>query len=247
MPKNLDFKQVDSFTDKAVPPLEKGGIHLWLIPLSINEELESKFIPLLSDKQKAKMSRLPTDEKKQRYIAGRGFLYELLKQYSPKDADLSLQFGEHGKPSLAENPLNIQFNYTDTCGYGLFAFTLGSEVGVDIESLSREGSFERIIQRRFAEEEQKVIRKDNVSDFLNCWVRKEAYGKAMGCGLNYILSDYVLCDDLDKREFTSPDRKWQGRQLDITFDNKQLTACVISSQNGPQQELYTFSFDSRML
>jgi len=225
---NLDFQKVDGFADKAVSALEVGTVHLWLIPLDIDKGLEFTFSELLSDKQKSKMERLPTAEKRRRYIAGRGFLYRLLQSYSSKGADLSLQFGKHGKPSLVNNPLNIQFNYTDTCGYGLFAFTLDSELGVDIESLSRECDFERIIQRRFAEQEQGVIRKGNITDFLNCWVRKEAYGKAMGCGLNYKLSDFVLCSNLQEEQFTSPDGSWQGQQLRIEHGEQKFTACIIS-------------------
>jgi 4'-phosphopantetheinyl transferase len=229
--------------EKIDSSLIKGGeTHLWWLSLDVDESLLSGFQSLLSEKQLKKLERLPSKKKKQRYIAGRGYLYQLLQHYLPSKASRELKFGKHGKPSLKDTSLGLSFNFTDTCGYGLFAFSIDGELGVDVENLSREGSFERVIERRFAVEEQEqlalVSTDQHVEYFLRCWTRKEAYGKAMGCGLNYTLRDHLLCIDLSQANFftkqqTEPEKdedqkRWCGQQFSIEHNDDKFVACLFS-------------------
>lgn len=230
----LLLNKVETIANSGVPALTADSVHLWFIPLNIDENIKEAFLPSLSDRQLSKLARLPSDEKQRRYIAGRGYLYQLLQYYSAAEADISLKFGQYGKPSLINNPLNIRFNVTDTCGYGLFAFTLENDLGVDIESLGRTGKFKRIIERRYSPEEQLVIHPENTEQFLRCWVRKEAYGKALGCGLNYPLREHVMCVNIDDDEFESPDKKWFGQQFKIEYQAEKFIACLFSSSQNSQ-------------
>jgi len=220
--------------------LNEGEIHLWWLSLSIDLVQLAYFESLLSEHQRARMQRLANEQQRKNYIAGRGYLNQLLMQYLPASASIELSFGPHGKPALKDNIDNLYFNYTDTGGYGLFAFSRSSELGIDVENLQRAGKFSRIIQRRFAEQEQYIAELDS-ADFLKCWTRKEAYGKAIGAGLNYPLREQLLCENLAVNEFQSDDKQWFGQQFYINqrlnkerLSEQKFVACVFSKSNQPK-------------
>ena len=220
-------------TTIPAPTLSVGEVHLWWVPLVIDQQRVADFLPLLSEKQREKMQRLPTQEKRDRYVAGRGFLHQLLCAYLDIDKP-ELRFGPYGKPALKNQKQPLQFNFSDTCGCGLFAFSLEAEIGVDLESTARHGRFQQIIDRRFSPDEKTIIDGQNAEQFLACWTRKEAYGKAMGVGLNYPLGQHVLCDSLTQNMSLSPDGKWCLQQLAIKHDEQEFIACLASY--GHQQK-----------
>lgn len=222
-----------SMTALKPPSLAKGVVHLWWLDLRIDQQQADAFLPLLSDKQRSKMKRLPTVERQVRYVAGRGFLYQLLQVYLHTE-HFSLGFGEHGKPYLLNPTIPLSFNFSDTCGRGLFAFALDCELGVDLESQARQGRFARVIQRRFAPSEQKVIDPQDTQQFLACWTRKEAYGKALGVGLNYPLREHVLCEKLEHNTVGTADAQWCLQQFNLPAMPEDFIACLTSAGAEPK-------------
>jgi len=226
-------------------PLQQGQVHLWLVSLSIDEQKQVEFESVLNERQQQKMQRLKGDDRKRFYIAGRGYLNQLLQHYTGKknsQSAMNLEFGEYGKPSLQANSTDLRFNFTDTCGYGLFAFSLSNEVGVDFECASREGKFDRIVERRFAPEEQ-YLRDLSMVDFLRCWTRKEAFGKAVGTGLNYPLREYVMCDDLSQHDCVLEKEGYYGQQFSLFVNKEKFIACLFS-EGIEAKELSSFYLQS---
>lgn len=217
-----------SISASAAPALQTGEVHLWWLALEVSDEQLEEFSHLLSDKQQQKMQRFPSEEKRRRYLAGRGFLHQLLCAYLNVDS-VELEFGRYGKPALKNAKIPLRFNFSDTCGYGLFAFSLNDELGVDLESTARQGRFQQIIDRRFAPSEKDLINGENTEQFLACWTRKEAYGKAIGVGLSYALDEHVLCDSLMDNTSTSPDGNWCLQQIAIKHEKDEFIACVTSA------------------
>lgn len=234
MSDQLHFQATSSFDS---PPLQLGQVHLWWVSLDISEQQEKQFSEELNDRQRQKVERLQGAELKKFYIAGRGYLNQLLKHYVCKSSDsinstesinsIALDFGEQGKPFLRNNPNDLCFNFTDTCGYGLFAFALSSELGIDLENSERQGNFKRIVERRFAPQEQ-YLQDKPMPDFLRCWTRKEAFGKAVGTGLNYPLREHVMCEDLSSNECALESEGFYGQQISIKIDSNDFIACVFS-------------------
>ncbi len=222
--KKLDWLELSQI---QVPRIEVGEIHLWWVDLDVPADRCSEFMPMLSPAQLRRMQRLPGPQRQNRYLAGRGYLHSLLQAYLPGDS-IELEFGKLGKPRLLQASRPLHFNFSDTCGRGLFAFTLENSVGVDLESLSRRGRFQSIIDRRFAPEERSCLRKNDPVDFLSCWTRKEAFGKAMGVGLQYPTNEHVLCQSLDKPEHITADQQWCLQQLFLPAMPDDFVACVVS-------------------
>ena len=228
----LNFQDVSGIESE---PIHSNQIHLWLMSLSVSVEKQSLLLPLLSDQQKQKLEKIKDPIKKTSYIAGRAYLQQLLRHYldlmSENHESTELDFGEFGKPQLKHFP-SLYFNFSDTCGIGLFAFSTSSQLGVDIESLSRQGRFEQIIKRRFSDDEQYLLEKDGEA-FLKCWTRKEAFGKATGTGLNYPLRDFTLCENLEINDFIVPNRQYSGQQIFIKEQQQNFVAAVVAATKVP--------------
>ena len=189
--------------------LNKSELHIWWLPLNINAHQKEYTLNLLSERQHNKYQRQTNEEKQNAYLAGRYFLLTLLAHYSNcKPADVKLAYSELNKPSLitstnSNTSDNIQFNFTDTNidnqHYGLFAFCRQHLVGVDLESCNRSSDFEKIARRRFSETELSYASNtDGTINHQRCiaiWTRKEAYGKAIGKGINFQMNQRNLVSD----------------------------------------------------
>ena len=113
---------------------------------------------------------------------------------------VELTFGERGKPALAarQNSASepLHFNLSDSEDLAVYAFSLGSEMGVDVEILRPMPDALNIARSFFAAEEREVLSSVPASGvpqaFFNCWTRKEAYIKAIGEGLSEPLDRFCV-------------------------------------------------------
>ena len=218
-----------------VSPLTDGEVHIWWVPMDIDEQLQQQFLPLLTERQKIKLNRLPNDTLKVRYIAGRGYLFQLVAAYlGVEPQELKFDFGKLGKPYINSELGELQFNFSDTFspdkgGMGLFGFSRKHELGVDLEWAGRTGRFQQIMKRRFSENEQHLLNSENPAEqsahFLSCWTRKEAYGKALGLGIRYPMREIDLCLDCANPQLQLPETGWTIQQLALP-DN--FIGCLVN-------------------
>jgi 4'-phosphopantetheinyl transferase len=235
-PNSFSFVDLDWETVKEHPRLFTGEIHLWWLPLNVEGEEAERFRKQLTDREMAKLERLRDNELKTRFLSGRGILRQLIAGYlGIASARVSIHFSTFGKPYIRpakEDAPQLSFNYSDSHGMGLFAFSWNCELGVDLEWLGRRGRFRQIIERRFAESEQPVLLNGLDEDgraerFLACWTRKEGYGKARGVGIHYPMREIDLCSDCDlpSRPVHRDDEHWYMRQLHLPPD---YVGCLVS-------------------
>ena len=83
------------------------------------------------------------------------------------------------KPKIINGPF---FNLTHSKNYIAF-FLSDEEVGIDIEIKNRHIS-DALLEKCLCDEEKKFLPKDKEKFFLSCWVKKEAYLKFLGDGIN---------------------------------------------------------------
>lgn len=241
------------------PALEKGDLHLWCLPLTLNDDQADQAEGWLSDAQRDKYSRRNTPELKHAYLAGRYFLLRLLGHYSNCDpAHVELSYTRLNKPYLRDNTSHIHFNFTDTTlraqskhdtrlpveAVGLYAFSCCAEVGVDVEHLSRRSDFKQIVEKRFTKAEQTFVTKQNGEIdpelFLGIWTRKEASGKATGQGINFQMNQRNLINSVNKdasqgnhahlNYVDEEQRAWRLIQLHL---ENNLIGCVVHAGHQP--------------
>jgi 4'-phosphopantetheinyl transferase len=123
-------------------------------------------------------------------------------------------YGAFGKPHLGATfaSSGIEFNLSTTSRALLIAVTRAGPVGVDVEAATCIPDAQRLVRRFFASSEATVL--DALGDdhqsrrFLRYWTAKEAYTKALGCGLAVSLDEFVV-----PQEFLGRDRVngWDAR------------------------------------
>jgi 4'-phosphopantetheinyl transferase len=129
------------------------------------------------------------------YILGRGVLRALIGTHLnlPPEA-IRFRYGAKGKPALDLGSGSFCFNFSNSGPFGLYAFTLGCELGVDVEELRAVPEIEDIAARFFARDEiadlMSLPDPERPRAFFSCWTRKEAYIKAVGDGLSVPLDSF---------------------------------------------------------
>jgi len=172
-----------------------GTVEVWVVDLCVLDHTLHRVSELLGEdeRQRAERFRFPIDRR--RFVMARATLREILGRYLQTAPErLEFEYGEYGKPRLARPHTGIRFNASRSGERALIACTEGHEIGVDIESLSRELEIDDLSRRFFtASENQKLAtfppdrRKDA---FLRCWTCKEAFIKALGKGLSLGLDKF---------------------------------------------------------
>ncbi len=105
-------------------------------------------------------------------------------------------YDEFGEPTLSEDGGGLRFNASHSHGVALYAFTLGREVGVDIELQRDDFTSLEIAERFFSKAEICALGSLpthlRTQAFFNCWTHKEAYIKALGEGLSHPLDCFAV-------------------------------------------------------
>jgi 4'-phosphopantetheinyl transferase len=127
-------------------------------------------------------------------------------------------------------PNSVQFNMSHSDILALYAFTLDSEVGVDLEKIQAVPDAEQIAKHYFSSEEcadfVSVAEEQRLEAFLRCWTRKEAYLKAVGHGLSVPLKSFRVSlraeatpELLSVNGYSKPARKWILCDLPLSSDH----------------------------
>jgi 4'-phosphopantetheinyl transferase len=183
---------------RELPILKNNDVHVWLASLEMPRYQVGRLAQLLSpdELEKARGFHFQTD--RDRFVAARGILRSVLGKYLKVDPDkLIFYYGPYGKPMLAKraDPSVIQFNLSHSHGLALCAVAM-HEVGVDLEYIYADCSFEGIAKQFFSLQEVTALNSCpqhlRKKLFFHFWTRKEAYLKARGLGLSGDLKQYQI-------------------------------------------------------
>ena len=177
--------------------IEWPADHVFIIPVNeYFDSIKNSFHSVLSDKECQKAICFSRAEDQKSYIVRKHFTRDILAILSKKDAkEIIFEFGRNKKPIVKSIPFNTSHSAN------LVAFALSSgEVGVDVEYLKEDFSYQIMLNDCFNAAEQIEITKsaDPLYNFYVLWTRKEALLKANGAGIN----DYNL-NEIDVRSALS--------------------------------------------
>lgn len=174
--------------------LSGRDVHVWILRTGASDAVAAKFEPVLVSDERDRAARFRFDHLRQSFVITRGALRCLLGRYLGLDpASIRFNYGSKGKPALAATA-GIEFNMTHSGGLAAFAFTVGCQIGVDLEQIRPLTETQDIANRFFCSEEAAEIMSLPPSEreraFFCCWTRKEAYIKAIGDGLSAPLDEF---------------------------------------------------------
>jgi 4'-phosphopantetheinyl transferase len=154
---------------------------------------------LLSADEHERMARFIFDRDRRAFLITRALVRTTLSRYAPvTPADWRFIANVHGRPEILERPAGVpdlRFNISHTDGLIACAVTIGREVGVDVENISRR-LLHDVAGRHFAPNEVRDLRQlpddEQQRVFFDYWTLKEAYIKARGFGLALPLGDFAF-------------------------------------------------------
>lgn len=174
--------------------LIEDEVHLWMVNLHRSTVRLDTYFDLLSDAEKNQAQKFVFERDRKRFTVARATLRLILGQYlDTSPAALEFTVGPMGKPALRTNSA-VRFNLSHSDHLILHAFSLGRELGVDVERQRAEVANQEIVGNYFSRKEQaewNALDPDlRDTAFYLGWTRKEAYLKARGDGLSESLSDF---------------------------------------------------------
>lgn len=182
----------------AVQAMDRSSflkVDTWIFDLDLPKDSLDCRAVWLSAEERQRASRFRFDIHRDRYIAGRAVLRELLSSILDcEPGELTFVYGPAGKPFLAAPWAlsNLQFNLSHSSNFGAVAVAFGSAVGIDIEETHLPDDASELVNRFFCKNEARAFaslpKEKRPTAFFNLWTRKEALLKATGEGIAHCLN-----------------------------------------------------------
>jgi 4'-phosphopantetheinyl transferase len=227
-----------SWPPPDLPLLKDDEVHVWLASLEVSPHEVGKLAKLITEDELEKAGRFHFQTDRDHFIVVRGMLRSILGKYLKMDPDkLTFYCGPYGKPMLAErtNPDMVRFNISHSHGLAL-CVVAKREVGVDLEFIHEDYSFEGIVEQFFSQKEVDALNSCpehlRVSLFFQLWTRKEAYLKAQGLGLSGDLKQPEVFSVIQSSgEFRSSQAKSPWVLMDLAVPPGYAAAVAVKGHN----------------
>jgi 4'-phosphopantetheinyl transferase len=176
-------------------------IDVWVISLietGNSPEAITGAISCLSADEQARAGRFAFDRDRRRFSLGRGAVRKILASYlGCPPAEIAFAYGEFGKPRLdgRHAGAGLEFNASGSGDMAVCAVACGQSVGIDIEQL-RDACDPGVVRYALSDVErtefERISAEEQPAAFYRTWTRKEAYLKAVGCGLSRPLASFAV-------------------------------------------------------
>lgn len=169
-------------------------LHIWIAePLGgVDDARVAALAQVLSPAERARAGRHARSGQYQRTVLSRFMARDVLSRYVPTTPPHAWEFeaGEHGKPAVVAPSAAPCFNVSHTRDR-IVMLVADTPCGIDVEARDRGGRLDDVAERFFAAPESAAMRGLQADAarrrFLETWTLKEAFVKALGCGLSFTL------------------------------------------------------------
>ena len=187
--------------------LGAGGIDVWVA--GVADWADHAPVTSLAGAEVARGSAFAREADRVRFVTGRALLRRLLAGYlGAAPEEMAIEAGRFGKPALSGHwaTSRLAFNLSKSGDHLAFAFAVGREIGVDIESLRPprlEAGEPEALAGFFTPAEAALVRSRSAADaratFYRLWACKEACLKCHGTGLATPLDEIAIDLSADGR------------------------------------------------
>jgi len=185
--------------DMSVCKSSIEGVSISICDLDSDQSISlSHANSVLSQAEHIRAKRFHFARDHDRFIRGRGFLRMCLSaKIGISAAQLSLEDGKYGKPSLTGN--ETYFNLSHSGNIAVIALSLENPIGIDVELIDRQVDVLGLMDTCFGGNECTVLSQLTGAElyrhFFAFWTAKEARMKLTGEGMT--LSPKLISLDLD--------------------------------------------------
>jgi 4'-phosphopantetheinyl transferase len=183
----------------SMPRRECCDVALWYCNTdSIGDADLASWGALLSDEERARRDRFVFAEDKRDFTAAHALVRRALSRYDAiGPAEWRFETNGFGKPDVVAEQAGeppLAFSLSHTRGLVACAIMRGASVGIDVERCGRGVADGEIASRYFAESEIRHLQtcppEQYPTRFIEFWVLKESYIKAVGSGLSLDLHSF---------------------------------------------------------
>jgi 4'-phosphopantetheinyl transferase len=176
--------------------LGTAEVHVLRASVDLSEQRLHELARTLSREELDRAARFHFPRDRDRFIARRGLLRELLAfQLQTAPGRLVFSVGPFGKPTVlapsSERPLHFSLSHSQ--GVAAFAVSREAAVGVDLERVrdmpDLSGLASTVLSKREQLQWQSLPESDRLWAFFEVWTRKEAFLKGTGQGLQKPVQD----------------------------------------------------------
>ena len=163
--------------------LGPSSVIVYSVSLDVSAPVVLEYWRLLPHADRYRMQRIKTPELRWHYAIAHGALRLVLALSTGHDSsELACLPGPYGEPAL--EPSRIRFNFSHSGKLAVYAVTLDTEMGIDVEQVRHLRDIDSLASRFFYREEAAEIGMSPIADrdaaFFRCWTRKQAYINAVG-------------------------------------------------------------------
>lgn len=173
-------------------------IKIMCIPENVKFEEYKKYLSVISSPRLRKINNFLFDKDKLVSLTTELFIkYCIACDTGMIPVNYEFEYNEYGKPYIS-SVTDYFFSVSHSHRTVVFVSS-DSEIGVDIEKISRNVSAVQIAQRMFTHDEADYICRYNNSELYECffevWTRKEAYVKRLGTGLYTSFESFSVLEE----------------------------------------------------
>ena len=192
--------------------MQRARIEVWKIPLDIADDVSSAFAAGLDDVERERAGRFRFPLHRRRFVARRAVMRLILGRYlGIRASEVRYDLADHGKPMLSRRTLDLaertnagapdpeafRFNLSHSHELALLAIGTDHDLGIDIEKHVGRRADRGVAERFFTDKEVSALEAlagpRYIEGFFKCWTSKEAFVKALGCGLSVDLGRFEVC------------------------------------------------------
>jgi 4'-phosphopantetheinyl transferase len=172
-----------------------SAVHVWTVIIDGSPAVVARCEATLSEDEREHAEAFRYGPSRLTFVVARGCLRALLGRYlGIEPAAIRFAYGAQGKPSIANPPTTLAFNQSHSGERAVFALVSSSQIGIDVEQITKLADLESIAERFFAPEELADLCELSSSAreraFFGTWTRKEAFVKALAQGLSVPLNRF---------------------------------------------------------
>ncbi|MDB5033194.1 MAG: phosphopantetheinyl transferase [Chlorobi bacterium] len=228
------------FPEALMPQIpEPRTVHVWTCSSDSEIIRDCTFDAILTPTEKEMAGRFRRDAESGSYKMGRALSRIVAASYLRIDP-LQIKFERSpcGKPSITvPSDTNLHFNLSRSGDMAIVAVMYEMEIGIDLEKVRAIPDWETIARYYLTNGERSFVERcepwERDRAFLTCWVRKEAYVKAIGTGVT------VSLDRIDTLRSDGADGEADGNRecyAICDLDLGPLYTCAVAAL-GPIDEI----------